>query len=340
MTPEKRERREAYEGFCASTYVPIYSQPWWMDAVCGPASWDVWLHGSGGSMDAAMPYYLEGREHGLYITKAPLTQNNGIVFRHPEGAGPIARAKFEERVIRDAMAFVDALGLAVYEQQFQTSFTNWLPFSWLGCEALTRYTYVIRDTSDLDAVWTGVSSKQRAVVRKGARSVTSIEEVGEDEFYDLHEGVFTRQGLRCPFSRELWSRLYGAVSSRGAGKALCALGPEGEPASVVFVVWDGRRAYHLLGGGLPGSRSRDTYAALIWHAIGLAHERGVAYDFEGSMIERISRSFREFGGVPEPYFRIRKVYSADVVRMEAEARIEGMALQHGVQGPGRAVPRP
>lgn len=325
MQSEKRARREAYEGFCSSAYVPIYSQPWWMDAVCGAESWDVWLHESGGSVDAAMPYYLEGREHGLYITKAPLTQNNGIIFRYPLGQGAIARAKFEERVIRDAVAFIDSLGLAVYEQQFQTSFTNWLPFSWLGCEALTRYTYVIRDTSDLDAVWTGVSSKQRSVIRKGQRSIASVEAVGADAFYRLHEGVFARQGLSCPFSGELWCRLHGALSERAAGAALVARGADGEPTSLLCLVWDDRRAYQLLGGGLPGARSLDTYAALTWHAIEVAHGKGLAYDFEGSMIERISKSFREFGGVPEPYFRIRKVYSADIVRMEAEAKIARMA---------------
>lgn len=321
---ETAARKALYADFCSSTYVPIYSQSWWMDAVCGPDRWDVWLHESGGEVDAAMPYYLEEREHGLYITKAPLTQNNGIVFWYPPGQGAIARARFEEKVIREAMDHVDSLGLAVYEQQYQTSFTNWLPFSWLGCEALTRYTYVIEDTSDLDAVWAGVSSKQRAVIRKGCRAVAKLAEPGAKEFYRLHEGVFSRQGLPCPFSQELWERLSLAVALRGAGRTMCAIDADGEPASLIYLVWDDRRAYQLLGGGLPGKRSADTYAALMWRAIGVAHEKGLAYDFEGSMIERISKSFREFGGAPEPYFRIRKVYSPEVVRMEAEGKIERM----------------
>ena len=322
---DKEVRREKYDRFCCSTYVPVYSQSWWMDAVCGIGNWDVWLHESGGAVDAAMPYYLEKRKHGLYITKAPLTQNNGIIFRYPPGQGVIARAKFEEKVIRDAMAFVDSIGLAVYEQQFQTSFTNWLPYSWLGCDALPRYTYVISDTSDLDAVWAGVSSKQRAVIRKGQRSLQSIVEVGADEFYCLHEGIFTRQGLSCPFSEEMWRRLYTGIIQHEAGTVLVAKGFDGEPSSLLCLVWDECRAYHLLGGGLPASRSLDTYAALTWHAIGIAHDKGLSYDFEGSMIERISKSFREYGGIPELYFRIRKVFSPSVVQVEAERRIERLS---------------
>ncbi len=28
--------KEKYEIFCTKTYVPVFSKPWWMDAVCGP----------------------------------------------------------------------------------------------------------------------------------------------------------------------------------------------------------------------------------------------------------------------------------------------------------------
>lgn len=27
--------KEEYQEFCETTYVPIYSKVWWMDAVCG-----------------------------------------------------------------------------------------------------------------------------------------------------------------------------------------------------------------------------------------------------------------------------------------------------------------
>ena len=140
---DSESRKKIYLRFCKEGYIPIYSQPWWMDTVCGPEDRDVWVHeDEDGVVDAALPCYFEERAHGRYITKAPLTQNNSIVFRHPEGVRTVARAKFEERVVREATAWVDSLGLAVYEQQYPTTFTNLLPFSWNGCTALPRYTYV------------------------------------------------------------------------------------------------------------------------------------------------------------------------------------------------------
>lgn len=316
-----QENKLCYASFCEKAYVPIYSQPWWMDAVCGAENWDVWLYETGGGVAAAMPYYLEQRKYGLYITKAPLTQNNGIVFRYPEGQGAVSRAKFEEKVIRAAMEFVDSLGLAVYEQQYQTTLTNWLPFSWSGCQALPRYTYAIPAGESEEDAWAGISAKQRSVVRKGAKTVAEYVDLLPQEFYKLHKGVFERQGLECPFSMEMWDRLYTACASRGKCRALGAVNGGGVVSSVIFLVWDDHRMYHLLGGGMPGMRAEDTYAALVWYAIKLSRRLGLTYDFEGSMIERISKSFREFGGKPELYFRIRKIYSPEVVCMEAEQQI-------------------
>ncbi|WP_270549449.1 GNAT family N-acetyltransferase [Eggerthella lenta] len=325
MASDNCPRKERFAAFCETTYVPIYSKPWWMDAVCGPESWDVWLFEQGGEVAAAMPYYLEERAHGRYITKAPLTQNNGIVFRHPAGAGPIARAKFEERVVDAACAFVEGMGLAVYEQQFHPSFSNWLPFSWNGYQALPRYTYVIEDTGDLEKVWDGVSAKRRSCIKKGMRNVATYADLPPDAFFAEHEKVFRRQGIECPFPHDLWSKLESACRERGCCESSAALDEDGRAMSLLFLVWDERSAYHLLGGNVPEHQSADTYSALIWRAIRQAHDKGLSYDFEGSMIKRISKSFREFGGDPKLYFRIRKVFDPDVVRDEAESQIVSLA---------------
>ena len=40
------------------------------------------------------------------------------------------------------------------------------------------------------------------------------------------------------------------------------------------------------------------------------------------MIQRIAKSFRQFGGKPMPYYRIRKVFNPEIVRKEAEDYIQ------------------
>lgn len=311
-----------YEAFCATNYVPIYSKPWWLDAVVGSENWDVWIHsGSDGVPDAAMPYYLERRKYGLYITKAPLTQCNGIIFSHPKGASNITRAKFEERVINEADEFISSLGLAVYEQQYHWTFSNWLPFRWLGYSAEPRYTYVIEDTSSVDVMWAAMDRKCRKLIRRGQRNGTLDSGIRLEEFWSEHAKVFAKQGLQVPFSREMFEGLYQECERRGCGQLLCMRSSDGRVASVVFEVWDERSMYSLVGGSVPELQSLDTYHALRWEAMKLAHDKGLMFDFEGSVIKRISRSVREYGGSPKLYFRIRKIFNPNVIRMEAEREI-------------------
>lgn len=78
--------KNKYEKWIENNYVTIYSQPWWMDAVCGEDNWDVWLYEEGGTIIAAMPFFITSRNGKRLITKAPLTQNNGIIFSYPKGS--------------------------------------------------------------------------------------------------------------------------------------------------------------------------------------------------------------------------------------------------------------
>ncbi len=318
--------KERYRQFCEKNPIPIFSQPWWMDAICGAENWGVWLCQHGDETVAAMPCYMEDRNGLRYITKAPLTQNNGILFAHGANSTPLSRQKAEEKIISEACEFIEGLDLDVYEQQYHHSFTNWSPFYWNGYDAMPRYTYVIEDTSDLDKVEAAFSRGHRKNIRKGAKNGTMRHDLDPSTFYAEHEKIFAKQGLPCPFSRTLWERLYDAVRKHGAGEILYAQTAEGEIASLMFLVWDETAAYPLLGGSMPEHQNLETYSMLTWESIKIAHERGLAYDFEGSMIQRIAKSFREYGGVPKLYFRIRKVFNPEVVMLEAQqkaARLEG-----------------
>ena len=56
--------KEKYADFCeVEKTIPIFSQSWWLDAVCGNA-WDVCLVEKGGEIYASMPYQIKTR-YGL-----------------------------------------------------------------------------------------------------------------------------------------------------------------------------------------------------------------------------------------------------------------------------------
>ena len=79
-----------------------------------------------------------------------------------------------------------------------------------------------------------------------------------------------------------------------------------------------------MGGPIPEYAHLDAYSALTWDEIELSHNLNLKYDFEGSVIKSISKSFREYGAEPVPYFRIRKVFSPDIILQEAKDAVSRM----------------
>ena len=48
------------------------------------------------------------------------------------------------------------------------------------------------------------------------------------------------------------------------------------------------------------------------------------------MLPQVQRSFRQFGGTPMPYYRIRKVFNPAIVRREAEDYILRLQAEDAV----------
>lgn len=309
--------KEEYNIFCHTTYVPVYSKPWWLDAVCGKDNWDVWIYKTGDEIAAAMPYYTENRGNYKYITKAPMTQNNGIIFKHEKGTHLIREAERQEKIINAACDFISSLRLDVYEQQFHYSFTNWQPFYWNNYTSALRYTYVIDDT-DPENVWNNMASNCRKNIKKGRRLTYITDNLTRHEFYQEYSNVFTRKNMPVPITEAFWERLYSACTDNQSGKMLCARDSSGNIHAILFLVWDEESMYLLLGGYSQEYSWSQAYSALIYHTICMAGAENKKYDFEGSMIKNVAKAFRQFGGQPLPYFRIRKVFNYNIMRMEAE----------------------
>lgn len=313
--------KEKYKLFCQQTYVPIFSKPWWLDAICGPDNWGVWLYEKGENILAALPYYTERRDKYWYITKALLTQNNGLIIYYPPEQKICKRQEYEEEIIKAAVKFIVSLNMDVYEQQYHYEFSNFLPFFWEDFAVIPRVTYVIEDTSDMQRIIDNFSSNYKNKIRKGERNIACFRSVPWDIFYEEHEKIFKRQGLQCPFTFKQWQKLWEVCAEENAGDIIAACSGDGTILSLAFLAKDEKSEYLLLGGNIPEHASMQTYTALVKKCIQIASERGLKFDFEGSMIQRINHSFREYGGTPKLYYRIRKVFNPDIIRAEAEERI-------------------
>ena len=303
MTPKERYRR-----LCeAEATIPLFSQAWWLDAVAGDASWDVCLAENDGVIQASMPYVMKTTKLGFrFLVQPPLTQNLGPWLRASDFR--IAKKLAREKDLLEAL--IGQLPRYDYfSQNLHYVNTNWLPFYWAGFKQTTRYTYVIEDLSDLDRVFSGFEYAKRKNIRKANQVVRVVFDLDADAFYDNHVLTLGKQGAQISYSRDLFRRIYSAAYRKGAGKTIAAFDADGNLHAALFVVRDRLSAYDLISTIDPDYRRFGAASLLVMEIIRHMSTHVNRFDFEGSMIESVERSFRQFGAKQMPYFSVSRAPS-------------------------------
>jgi hypothetical protein len=288
--------------------IPLFLQPWWLDACSGPSGWDAVVVTSGGTAQAGLPFVRTVGRRSVVLGMPKLTPVLGPWFSAPGGKSG-NRLAIEKDLIGELLDRLPPCDS--YSQNWHHSMTNWLPAYWRGYEQTTRYTYRIPSLSNLDAVWAGMQSNIRTDVRKaeGRFGVVVDQNASLEEFLGLQDKTFARQGRASPYAREFLGRVDAAASSQGVRRIFVARDPTGQPHAGVYLVWDERSAYYLMGGGDPELRSSGATSLCLWQAIRFASTVTASFDFEGSMMEPVERLFRAFGAEQTPYFAVSRMNS-------------------------------
>ena len=91
--------KEAYLGFSLDEPIPIFSQPWWLNATVKDI-WDVVLvEDKGGNIIGSMPYLIN-KKYGVVSSYMPvLTQKLGPYIKYPEGIKYDSKISHEKKVM-------------------------------------------------------------------------------------------------------------------------------------------------------------------------------------------------------------------------------------------------
>ena len=135
------------------TSVPIFMQPWWLDAVCTEGvTWDVALAKDKNNYITAALCFCEKQKWGIKkVTMPHLTQYTGVWMK------PFEHKNYHEKQSHEQEQLQQIILQLPHCQHFtlRTHFnlTDWLPFYWASVKQTTRYTYIISNLSDLKAVF-------------------------------------------------------------------------------------------------------------------------------------------------------------------------------------------
>lgn len=295
-----------YRRFCAEAPdLPLFMQDWYLDAVCGEGQWSAALVRKGDKVVGIFPYFLKKKLLWQYVAMPPLCRMMGP-YLLPEHRTP----RREMPLLRELIGQLPPL--AAFEQDFNYTATNWLPFYWRGFQQTTRYSYLLQLT-DLKTLRANLTPDYRNNKLPKAAAKVRVQ-TGDDLnlFFRVHNRSFQRQGLEAPIPFELLQRLDQALVAHRAREIFWATDTKtGAVHSVAYLAWDQHSAYYLLAGDDPALRSSGAGILLAWEAIRYAQEtlNLKTFDFAGSMIKPIERVRRQFGAEPKPYFRVKKEWS-------------------------------
>jgi hypothetical protein len=234
----------------------------------------------------------------------PLTPKLGILFA-PSTAKYAERLSHEQRMVELLIEHLPSY--ITFRNTFHETFTDWLPFFWEDFAQTTRYTYMLEDLADMEAVWAGMREARRRAIRKAEKQNISVCEIDDIEyFHHLTTKSFSRQAMAMPYSLELVAAIDNALKTNAGRRLTIAEDSQGRVHACDYLAYDDRLGVSLLGGADPELRSSGAQVLLEWESIKFSSTKANKFDFEGSMIQDIEHFMRGFGATQTPYFDISR----------------------------------
>lgn len=273
---------------------PIFMENWWMDAVCAGKEWKEIL--------PDMPCLLRKRWWMHYIVMPQETQIGGM-WVNPDTCTATQTAELAQQIDTQ----LNELNLDYYYQQYPVGSPLPAALKELGYKVRERVTYRLNDLSDLDKVIDGFSKNKKRQLQK-ALSLHAERGMSAEAFYRFHTECMEQRKRKVSYSREFLLVLDRKAKRLEQSEVLSVCNADGEIYAAAYLVWDKDYMYYLIPCFSEAHKDSGAGALLVLEAIKLAREKGVKFDFEGSMVRSIANHYRQFGAKATTYYSVSKLY--------------------------------
>lgn len=302
--------KEKYRKLCEEKNIPLFMQAWWMDAVCFEGKkWDVLFAELEGEIKGVLVYHIIQKFGFKLILQPQLTQYNGIWIDYPSSVNEDRKLSLEKKIMDTLTEQLEQKDIHYFSQKFHYSITNWQPLYWKGFKQTTHYTFQIKNISNTDEAYNSFSYAKKKQLKKAANGFSINLSMSAKAFYELHNKSLLANGKKISYTESLFQSIYQASISREQGAIISAKDKHNNIHAALFLVWDNESAYDLISTINPDYKSSGASTLVVWEAIKMLSNKTKRFDFEGSMIEGVARSFQQFGTEQIPYFNISKTNS-------------------------------
>jgi hypothetical protein len=298
----------------------IFQTTRWLDVACSSKGlrYEIYIcRNADKEIDFGVPITYNESRFLRKVTHPPLTPYLGVVHSL-DGVGMKYQTyvtRLKERLSQTA-DLLKYLGAHYVWIRFQPEVADVMPFTQAGFDSEVAYTYLIDLLKSEDELWREFSSERRVNIRKAAKENIVTEETNDASSMPLIEDSFARQNMT-----PVWLGMAEKIMKmlKPNSRTFLARNSQGEPVAAVFIVWDSKHAYYLLGGVSSKVKHYGAQSLAMWAAIRFSKKMGLqTYDFEGSQIPSIEAYIRQFGGVLTPCYVIK--YASPFVKLFLLAR--------------------
>ncbi|MBQ9426026.1 MAG: GNAT family N-acetyltransferase [Paludibacteraceae bacterium] len=308
--------KEEYIRLCAENDdIPVFMQPWWLDAVCAGKEWDVLLSREDSSNPentkilGAMPYLLRKKWGMRYIVMPQQTQLGGIVVFDDRQQGDLmlGDTRIATAVCQDIKQQLDAMGLCYYYQQYIPG--NSCPgiMQGLGMKVKERVTYRVNDLRDMNKVVDSFSKNKKRQLQK-AMALKVERGLNVETFYTFHKNCMEERKREIAYTREFLLVLQRKAARAKQCEIISIRTLDDELCAAAFLVWDKQYLYYLIPCYSERFKDSGAGALLALEAMKVAREQHVKFDFEGSMNSGIANHYKQLGSTAETYYSVEKLY--------------------------------
>ncbi len=192
-----------------------------------------------------------------------------------------------------------------FDYYFHPNFNNWIPLSWSNFTQQTRYTYRIDNSLSFEEIEKNFHSKLKNDIKNAIKNSIKIKyNIPFEEFWDIINKTYLRQGSKAPFSKEKLENFINRLIEKNAFFSMGAYDKDNKAIAVLGIIYEKKSSYLLLNGIDIKRQIRGSNALIIKESIKYFHNKCDFYDFEGSMLPGVEEFYRKFGGELTSYYKI------------------------------------
>jgi len=284
--------KEKYKAFCKSiNYLPIFYDPAWWNLLS--PHWEV-LHYNYADLDYFIPYIIE-KKMGFSLLRNPhLTPYSGIIY------------DLEVDVNEVDLVAACALGISLLPKASELAL-DCFPLTFPSAAFSEQKITHLLDITDKESLYGNFKQSLKRQIKKAERQLSIDTSTDMSTLFSLNEASLKRQQSAQQFDTKLAQKLFDHSIAKNSGQLYYSKDEQGNIHAGLWVVYDRKKMYYLMGGSNPDFLGSGAMGLLLWTAIQSCITLGLAqFDFEGSSVQGIARFFKTFGPTEVKYPVITK----------------------------------